>query len=476
MARRRLFIEQPRTNQQRTPASLCVDVSDTMPIGPLISTLADRFGYPLVDSFGSPVLYRLRPVAGGKPLPTTGRFALAHFRSGSCFVLEAEIVNHQTMPLGYPAGVPAKPSSLPGVSRRAFLTVSGPLVLSSLIGLSAGITTAAAQHILSRQATTVSSTKGGPEIPERLQLSTRLVFARHQQTVRAVAWSPDGTLLASGGDDALAFIWQSDGTALHALQFSSSVCGLAWSPDGEQLAAGAGLSVSFFDAHSAGLLGENTRLHTAPVTALGWTQTGVPLAISASEDTKAAVWNGQTHQAQVIFRQHTAPILALTTLSETVATASLGGVIRVWNALDGQEVHGYFSDTNQALRSVSFSSTGHLASGGDDGVVRLWSDGRVCARQANDSFGLHCLDVPQHLQGHTRSICATAFSPDGTLLATGGEDKKLIIWSMLHAAPVLIQPLPETLTALSWAPCGQFLAGAVGPHVDIWQIQLQERT
>ncbi len=472
MARRRLIIEQPITSWQRTPASVCVEVSDDLPIGPLISTLADRFGYPLVDSFGSPVLYRLRPVAGGKPLPTTGRFAQAPFRSGSRFVLEAEIAHHQTMPLWYPAGVPTKPSSPSRVSRRAFLTVGGPLVLSSLVGLSAGITTAAAQHVLSRQATAAASTKGKAGLPGRLQLSTRLVFAGHQQTVRAVAWSPDGTLLASGGDDVLALIWQPEGAVLHTLRFNSPVRGLAWSPDGAQLAAGAGLAVSFFDAHTADLLAENARLHSAPVTAIGWTQTGIPLAISAGEDKQAVVWDGQTHQPQVIFRQHTAPILALATLSAIVATASLGGVIRVWSALDGQEVHGSFSDTHQALRSVAFSPTGHLASGGDDGVVRVWSKGSVCARQVNDSSGLHCLDVPQHLQGHIHSVRAIAFSPDGTLLATGGEDKKLIIWSMLRAAPVLIQPLSNTLAALSWAPSGQFLAGAIGPRVNIWQIQL----
>lgn len=109
--------------------------------------------------------------------------------------------------------------------------------------------------------------------------------------------------------------------------------------------------VAFFDTNTGSLLSTNTRHHPASVTALGWATTHptVPLAISAGTDKKAIVWNGQSHQPQIIFERHTTPIEAIAVLGEIVATASQGGVVRVWNALSGQEIHGFFSDTQQSM-------------------------------------------------------------------------------------------------------------------------------
>jgi WD40 repeat protein len=230
--------------------------------------------------------------------------------------------------------------------------------------------------------------------------------------------------------------------------------------------------VAFFDAQTGSLLSANPQHHTTAVTALGWvaTHTTVPLAISAGTDTTAIVWNGQSHQPQSIFEQHTTAIEAIATFGEIVATASHGGVVRVWNALSGQEIHGFFSETQQPLRAVAFSTTGSLATGGDDARVSLWSDGLICTHQTQNTAGIQCNDASHHLLSHTRPVRAIAFSPDGTLLATGGDDRKLILWSVLHAKPLLLQLQPDAITALSWSPSGQFLAGAVGSRVLIWRI------
>jgi WD40 repeat protein len=307
--------------------------------------------------------------------------------------------------------------------------------------------------------------------PGPMTISVRLTFPQHQQAVRAIAWAPNASMVASGGNDDFAFVWNLDGTVLHTLAFHAPVRAIAWSPDGMQFATGVANTISFFDAHTAVLLSEQTGLHTAAVTSLGWTavQSSAPLAISAGSDNIAIVWSGLSHQPQVIFQQHTTAIEALTVLADTVVTASQGGIARVWSALSGQELHGYYSDTQQAFRAVAFSSEGSLALGGDDGAVHLWGNGRTCTRQVQDIFGVHCLDEATRLQGHRDVVRAIAFSPDGTRLATGGDDKKLIIWSVPHKVPLLIQPQHDVLAALSWAPSGQYLAGAVGSHVNIWQ-------
>jgi WD40 repeat protein len=91
-------------------------------------------------------------------------------------------------------------------------------------------------------------------------------------------------------------------------------------------------------------------------------------------------------------------------------------------------------------------------------------------RQVPDAFGLQCVDQVIRLQEHIRPVRALAFSPDGMKLATGGDDKKLIIWSLQTMTPLFVQPQNDMLLALSWSPSGQFLAGAVGSRVALWQM------
>ncbi|GHO50812.1 WD40 repeat domain-containing protein [Ktedonospora formicarum] len=332
-----------------------------------------------------------------------------------------------------------------------------------------GVTTAFAQRLLTQK---VSLPTHKQLTPAPFGISAQAIFTQHQQTVKALTWSPDEQMLASGGNDHLTLVWQLDGTLLRTHMLDAHVRALAWSPNGLQLVAGAGTTVTFFDAHTGTQLARNTEHHTDVVTALGWVQgpSGLLHAVSAGADKKAIVWNGQSHQPERTFRRHTAAIEALTTLQGTVVTASQGGVARVWNATSGQEIHGYYFDTQQTLRAVAFSSGGALATGSDDGLIHLWSDGRTCIRQVQDAFGMHCVDTPIRLQGHTHPVQALAFSPDGTLLASGGEDRHLIIWSIPKKTPLLIQKQQEGLTALAWSPSGQVLAEAVGTRVMLWRI------
>jgi WD40 repeat protein len=78
-------------------------------------------------------------------------------------------------------------------------------------------------------------------------ISQNLVFvtAGHAGPVSALAWSPDGKWLASGGDDHMVHVWNAaNGAAIgHFPGHSEPISFLAWSPDSTHLASSSGKQV-----------------------------------------------------------------------------------------------------------------------------------------------------------------------------------------------------------------------------------------
>ena len=71
--------------------------------------------------------------------------------------------------------------------------------------------------------------------------------------------------------------------------------------------------------------------------------------------------------------------------------------MRVWNAVNGQEDHGYYFDGQTPLRASAFAPSGaQLEVGGDDSIVRL-GNGLVCLQQRQSEFGSRCMDAPSLL-------------------------------------------------------------------------------
>ena len=276
-------------------------------------------------------------------------------------------------------------------------------------------------------------------------------------------------MLASGANDAQLLIWDLQGNVLVHKEQDGVVRSVAWSPDGQQLALGAAKQLQIINPLNGALLAQPAQMHTDAITTLAWSSRQPSMLVSGGLDKKAIVWNTTSYTPQTIFTAHTTAIESATWAPDnaTIATSSHGGVVRVWNAESGQQVHGFFMDAQIPMRAVSFASAGtQLAVGGDDGIVRLWN-GLICQ---NDS-GTQCQDVPQRLQAHRGHVRTLAWSPDARFLATGGDDGMLAIWLAKSQTLLFKVAHDAPLLALAWSADNKLVATASGNNVTVWRLQ-----
>jgi WD40 repeat protein len=475
MPRLQLLIEAAGSGSTRT--SIPVQIADEMTIGAFVSSFVDRLYLPKKDSAGTPLAYRLRFASEEMPLAAERRFADLRIPPGTHFVLEADVAHAPTLPGTI---VPQSLRASHHWSRRSVLVTGAVLFVSAAAGLGTGFTTALAQrYSLLRRPTppphSAIAVPTEPSVPAAFTLLPHLTFAGHQQTVRTVAWSPEGTMLASGADDAQLLLWTPDGTIRHHVPHPAPVQALAWSPRGQRVVTGAANQVLFLDASTGTALTQARHAHEASVTSLAWSSHAGHPVVSGSLDRRAIVWNTQVYQPLTVFRRHMTPIEAIACMTQDaiVASASQGGVVRLWQLETAQEVHGFYKGDQFPLHAIAWTPGGmQLTVGGDDGNIQVWSNPLLCHQSVAVLAEIQCADTPQRSRAHAAAVRALAWSPDGRFLATGGDDGILAIWdasagfSLLsttqHDAPVL---------ALAWAPDQRYLATASGRAVMIWRVQ-----
>lgn len=438
------------TTGTRPPMRLQVD--EAALVGTCVASVVERSGHPAVDALGRPIRYTLRPATGGDPLPNTSRLADTQLVSGAHLVLVPEVVNGTKQPW----------------NRRLFLLGAG----CSLGGLASGFGTAFAQRYL------FGSLAGVPGFPRTLDAprgaTARLRFSGHQHMVGAVGWSPDGSMLASGADDAQLLVWSPDGTIQQRIQLPAPVEALAWAPESQRLVSSSANRVWFLTALAGTVLGRSNR-HTAAVSSVAWTPNHQMQVVSGGLDKQAIVWDTTHYQPQAVFLKHDTPIDTVSWGSDgqTVASASQGGAVRVWNATTVQEVHGFFQDAQLPMRSCAFAPVGTaLVVGGDDGVIRSWN-GFVCGQQHMSNEGPRCQDTPQRLDTSNNAVRALAWSPDGRFFASGSDDGSFAVWRVGQGGYPLFTVTAQAGSAvhsIAWSADGKQLATVVENAVILWTL------
>ena len=273
--------------------------------------------------------------------------------------------------------------------------------------------------------------------------------------ILAMAFSPDGKLLAGGSADGTVRLWNVPagrpfGASLN--NFRGAIDSVAISPNGKFLAGGSvNGTVLLWDVATGRL---TYALHSATggaVDSVGFSPDGRTLVAGSTGGT-VRLWHipGTTGLPSPIGRPlistHYISNLAITPDGRILAAGSEDGTVQLWNIANPHHataIGRLLTVTTNTVNVVKFSSDGRtLVAGSEDGTVRLWN---VTHPALATTIGLPVTDASP--------VLSAAYGPDGSTLAVGSQDGKVKLWNLdVNQAIERICAKPsDNLTRQQWA-------------------------
>jgi WD40 repeat protein len=303
-------------------------------------------------------------------------------------------------------------------------------------------------------------------------------YQGHTGDVRVVAFAPDGKAIVSGGTDGKVRLWEVPrplpatgpvvGKELHIFNhWPQTVEAVAFSPDGTLVASGDSNGVIVVSDVATRKQVRSFSVDE-PVRCLAFFRSNKLLATNGKK-AAVSVWEIATGSEVAAFGTDAIRCLAFSPDWRWLAAGDFGTTVRIWDVESGQERHrltGHESVPGpfNLIAAVAFSPDSKtLASAAGDDAVRLW-DPQMGKEKTK-------------IAARSERVTAIAFAPDGKTLVTGGGDHSVRLWDVAAGKETTpARSAASAVTGLSLTADGKTLAAVRRDgRLDLWDVPTRRR-
>lgn len=290
--------------------------------------------------------------------------------------------------------------------------------------------------------------------------SGRLIhsFQRNPAIVLVVAFSHDDRLVLSGGHGLK--LWDSKSGRLVQEFNGGSVWSAAISTKGDRVVSGDFQGrLKIWDA-TMGRLILTIPGHSGCVNSVSFSRDGDRI-LSSSHDTTLKLWDTSTGRLIQEFKGHSSYVTSVGFLvgdDGRIVAGSADGTVRLWDSRTGRLTQTFGG--HGSITSLALDDHGGILFGTVDGALKLLDADKGLVR---------AIQWPSH------RVLSVAYSPDGTKVLSGGDDKTLRLWDAETGRLLCVfEGHTDAVRSVAFSPDGtRVLSGGDDGTLRLWQVQLR---